>query len=83
MGWDYVSELRPRAGLLFIPQVVYEHAESGCNDTTGENVWLVHHSSLEIQQVESSSSKAAVTGEAKDEFGQSIFSHFEGMFTMP
>jgi hypothetical protein len=25
MGRDYVSELRPPTGLLFIPQVIYEH----------------------------------------------------------
>jgi hypothetical protein len=24
-GWDYVSELRPLTGLLFIPQVIYEY----------------------------------------------------------
>jgi hypothetical protein len=24
-GWDYVSELRPPTGLLFIPQVIYKH----------------------------------------------------------
>jgi hypothetical protein len=27
MGWDYVTELRPQAGLLFIPQVICEHGE--------------------------------------------------------
>jgi hypothetical protein len=25
IGWDYVSELRPPAGLLFVPQVIYEY----------------------------------------------------------
>jgi hypothetical protein len=27
MGWDYVSELRPPTGLLFVTQVIYEHGE--------------------------------------------------------
>jgi hypothetical protein len=27
MGWDYVSELWPPSGLLFIPQVMCEHGE--------------------------------------------------------
>jgi hypothetical protein len=29
MGWDYVSELRPPTGLLFIPWVICEHGELG------------------------------------------------------
>jgi hypothetical protein len=32
MGWDYVSELRPPANLLFIPQMIYEHGEPWWND---------------------------------------------------
>jgi hypothetical protein len=31
MGWDYVRELRPSTGLLFI-QVIGEHEEPQCND---------------------------------------------------
>jgi hypothetical protein len=31
MGCDYVSELPPSMGLLFIPQVIYEHGESWWN----------------------------------------------------
>jgi hypothetical protein len=27
MGWDYVPELRPPTGLLFIPEAMYEHGE--------------------------------------------------------
>jgi hypothetical protein len=26
MGWDYVSELRPKTDLLFFPQMIYEYA---------------------------------------------------------
>jgi hypothetical protein len=32
MGWNYVSELRPPTGLLFILQMIYEHGEPWWND---------------------------------------------------
>jgi hypothetical protein len=32
MRWDYVSELRPTTGLLFIPQVTYEHGKPWWNE---------------------------------------------------
>jgi hypothetical protein len=32
VGRDYVSELRPLAGLLFVPQVIYEYGEPRWND---------------------------------------------------
>jgi hypothetical protein len=32
MRRDYVSELRPPAGLLFIPQMIYEYGEPWWND---------------------------------------------------
>jgi hypothetical protein len=35
MMWDYVSELWPPTGLLFIPQVIYEFGELRWNDMTG------------------------------------------------
>jgi hypothetical protein len=37
MGRDYVSELLPLTGLLFILQVIYEHAEPWWNDIDREN----------------------------------------------
>jgi hypothetical protein len=40
MGWEYVSELRPRAGLLFPPPpppMIYEYAELRWNDIDREN----------------------------------------------
>jgi hypothetical protein len=33
MEWEYVSELRPPAGLLFISQVMYGHGETQWKDT--------------------------------------------------
>jgi hypothetical protein len=27
VGWNYIFELRPPVGLLFTPQVIYEHGE--------------------------------------------------------
>jgi hypothetical protein len=38
MGWDYISELRPPTGLLFIPQVIYEHEEPLWNDIDSEKL---------------------------------------------
>jgi hypothetical protein len=35
MGWDYVSELRPPTGLLFIPQMTGEYRELRWNDIDG------------------------------------------------
>jgi hypothetical protein len=35
MGCDYISELRSPKGLLFIPQMIYEH-EVWWNDIVGE-----------------------------------------------
>jgi hypothetical protein len=32
MGQDFVSDLRPPAGLLFIPEVIYEYGESLWNN---------------------------------------------------
>jgi hypothetical protein len=32
MGWDYVSELRPPTGPLFIHMMMYENGEPWCND---------------------------------------------------
>jgi hypothetical protein len=32
VGRDYVSELRPPTGLLFIPQMIYESGEQRWND---------------------------------------------------
>jgi hypothetical protein len=37
VGRDYVSELRPPTGLLFIPQVIYEYGEPRCNAINREN----------------------------------------------
>jgi hypothetical protein len=36
MGWDYVSELQPPTGLLFISQLTYEYREPRWNDTDRE-----------------------------------------------
>jgi hypothetical protein len=33
MEWDYVSELHPRTGLLFIPQMIHGYEEPWWNDT--------------------------------------------------
>jgi hypothetical protein len=43
MGWDYISELQPPTGLLFIPQLIYEHGKPWWNDIGRGNSWFVHH----------------------------------------
>jgi hypothetical protein len=48
MGLEYVSELRLPTGLLFIPQVIYEHGESWWNDTDREKSSFDHQRPLEI-----------------------------------
>jgi hypothetical protein len=63
MGWDFVSELWPPKGLLFIPQVIYKHGELWWNDI--DRGKLVHQSSLAMITAESSSSKAGGNGEGK------------------
>jgi hypothetical protein len=35
MGLDYISELRPPIGLLFTPQVIYEHGGPWWSDVDG------------------------------------------------
>jgi hypothetical protein len=69
MGWEYVSELRPSAGLLFITQVTYEHGESCWIISTHEKSWFFNQSSLVILSAESSGSKARGTGKGNDDFG--------------
>jgi hypothetical protein len=56
-GVRYVSELRWTTGLLFIPQVIYEHGEPWWNDVNRGNSWLVHPSSLAILPAKSSGRK--------------------------
>jgi hypothetical protein len=41
MGWDYISELRPPTGLLFISQVIYEHGEPWWNDCVDRGKLLI------------------------------------------
>jgi hypothetical protein len=47
MGRDYVSELLPPKGLLFILQVIYEHEKIWWNDIDRENL-LIHPSELSV-----------------------------------
>jgi hypothetical protein len=40
-GRDYISELRPPTGVLFIPQAIYEHGEPWWNDKTVDRGILI------------------------------------------
>jgi hypothetical protein len=57
IGWDYVSELRPPKGLLFIPYVMYEHGEPRWNDMDREK--------LLIRPAKPYSSKSGGSGRSK------------------
>jgi hypothetical protein len=46
MGRDYVSELRPSTGLLFMRKAIHEHGEPWWNVI--DRVKLVHHSYMVI-----------------------------------
>jgi hypothetical protein len=49
MGWDYVPELRPPTGLVFIPRWCMSMENHGVvMMLTEENSWFVHQSSLAI-----------------------------------
>jgi hypothetical protein len=51
MGWDYVSELQPLTGLLFIPQVIHESGERRWNnvdktsDSSTRTLWQSYQKS--------------------------------------
>jgi hypothetical protein len=51
-GWDYVSELRPPTGLLFISpdDSLYEHGEPWWDDIDRGNSWFVHQSPWQSYQ---------------------------------
>jgi hypothetical protein len=40
MKWDYICELRPSTGLLFILQVIYGHGEPWWNDINKEKLLI-------------------------------------------
>jgi hypothetical protein len=57
MVWDYFSEQQLPTGLLFTPRWYMSMKDQARMKLTGENSWLVHHSSLAIVPPELSSSK--------------------------
>jgi hypothetical protein len=54
MGWDYVSELLPPMGLLFIPWWYVNMEIMVMMMPAGDNSWLVHQSSLAVLPGETS-----------------------------
>jgi hypothetical protein len=66
MGWNWISELRLPAGLLFIPRLCMSMENHGGKISVGENSWFVHQKFLTILPAESSSSKAIETGEGNE-----------------
>jgi hypothetical protein len=74
-GWEYVSELRPPTGLLFIPQVIYQHG--GTRWSVIDRRKLIRPPGLSGSTI----SKAGGTGEGNREFGlmKYLYSHFEAI----
>jgi hypothetical protein len=72
-----VSELQPPKGLLFIPQVIYEHEEPWWN--------YINRGKLMIHPAESSCCITGGTSEGNYEFGLAKYLclYFEGIFNMP
>jgi hypothetical protein len=52
IGRDYVSELRPPGGLLFIPQMICEYVDLQLNGSDRGNFLFVHLNSLTILPTE-------------------------------
>jgi hypothetical protein len=72
-GWDYVSELWPPVGLLFIPQVIYECGNPQWNDIqTQENSWFVHQCCLVILPAELSSRETGETWRRNENFAYKV-----------
>jgi hypothetical protein len=61
-GWDYVSDLRPPTGLLFIPQVIFEQGEPWCNDVNRGNFWFVRQCTPAIPESSGSRQEEWATG---------------------
>jgi hypothetical protein len=66
MEWDYVSEMRSPTGILFIPQVIYEHGESWWNNIIRRKLLFCPPELSKITPAEPSSSKAGGAGEEHD-----------------
>jgi hypothetical protein len=69
MGWEYVSELRPLTGLLFIPQMVYEHGQPRWNNI-GRGQRMIRTPELSDNHISSHLvTKREELGEINDKFG--------------
>jgi hypothetical protein len=71
VGRDCVFELLPPTGLFFIPQVTYEYGEPWWNYMDRKK--LIRLPELYQSNQQSSSSKAAGTGEGNNEFGHTKY----------
>jgi hypothetical protein len=78
-GVRHVSEMRPPAGLLFIPQVIYEHWESWWNDIGKEKLSI---RPPEIFGNSTSSNLVAKQEERGEGNAESMYFIFMGFFNM-
>jgi hypothetical protein len=77
-----IGETKPM-GLLFIPEVIYEHGDHGLMMSTGKFLIRPAELCLEILAADSSSSKVGGTGEGNHEFGLAKYfcSYLKVIFT--
>jgi hypothetical protein len=81
MGWDFASELRPTSGLLFIPEVIYEHAGLQWNDIDWGKL-LIRPTELSCNPTaELLGSKAWGTSEGNEFCLKTYLSYFEEVLT--
>jgi hypothetical protein len=69
MGWDYVCELWPQTGLLFISQMIYEHGEPWWNYVTDRGKLLICPPELSGNPTSSHLVASRRNGQKEWEFG--------------
>jgi hypothetical protein len=80
MRWDYISELRPPAGLVFIPRVTWAWSAMVRMMPAGDNSWLVHQSSLVVLLSERSGA-SRMNGLRSENFSYQYLKYLKGSLT--
>jgi hypothetical protein len=75
MGWDYVSELLPPTGILFVPGWYVSMVM-----VAGVNSWLIHQNSLAVLPAETSGTNRE-NGRRSENFAYDYLKYLKGFFT--
>jgi hypothetical protein len=86
MGWDFISEMWPPLGLLFIPRLIYEYGQQWWNDDVDK--WKLPICPPELWQFYHLSNLVAKQDEMAKEImnlalAKYICSYFEVIFNLP